>query len=121
MASRSEAESGSSSGEEKVVEIRNERPEPYEVRLKVLRGDRVLWVSADGQDYEVLFKKEKGWPFLEEHETETDSEHGLRVPAGGRSRPVSLKTTGRHGYRVATQRTREMAKPPNGPAVIGEG
>ena len=121
MVSRSEAESGSSSGEEKVVEIRNERPDPYEVKLKVPRGDRVLWVSADGQEYEVLFKKEKEWPFEEDHETETDSEHGLRVPAGGRSRPVRIKAIGRHGYRVATQRTREIAKPPNGPAVIGEG
>jgi serine/threonine protein kinase/Flp pilus assembly protein TadD/plastocyanin len=121
---KNEAEAGSSAdGKGKTVEIRNEQPTPLEVKLKVGQ-DRVTWVSADGNEYEVLFYKDAEWPFDDPHEIESPSgEKGIRVPAQGPSRPLRLKSDkmGRHGYRVATERTRGQRKPPNGPAVIGEG
>ena len=117
---KTEGEAGSSSNnEDKTVVIRNGQPDPMEVHVKMNVG-RVQWKSEDGQEYEILFKKADPWGFHETPNTATDDEHGFRVPKTDSSW-FRVKAKGEYHYRVATERTRGVRKPPNGPAVIGEG
>src|SRR5688500_18399918 len=117
MPKKNDGEDGSKvSGVNHPVEIRGEQPSPMEVTAKIER-DTVQWFSKDAKEYYVLFKRSAEWPFdgAPEPDTVSDEEHGLKVRAGEASRLIQVRKMGRHSYRVATERTRGMRKPPNGP------